>query len=734
MNNNTNVTEDLHGTTTDSEGFSEFTLDPCHPFYVHPSDSPCSQLVTIPFNGAGFIIWRSSMLTSLSAKNKLGLVTGRIPQPQPDSPFWDRCNNMVKAWITNSLTREIVVSVMCFNTASKVWRDINDRYSQSNGSKYIQIHRKISSTSQETYDITTYFTRMRSLWDELNSSYVEPTCSCGALPKFIEDQHLFQFLGGLNESYSTVKSSILMMSPYPRISKAYSLLQQDESQKKTKSIALGFSADSAASFSASSCISSSTNRPHNQRVNFESKKSTSLVTFKYCKKPGHSVEKRYRLHGFLAGFKFTKSRRSAACVQVGDSSPRNLIATGTSNNSLDSAYGFSKEQYEHLMTLFQQANISSGYPQSTSPGENIGFANFAGMCNLPVNQFLAVNSVMHSLFAQLGRIPWILHSGAINHMTHHKHVLHNIKLLPSPYLITLPNGYKVKVISTGSLHLRQDITLHNVLLPLEIGKAAHGLYFLLPDMVTPSFSSNAFILLFVIHLQQRLPSSVLTNATPFEKLHGTSPTYDHLKLFDYLCFATTHKSGKDKFQDVVFHEQIFPYSSAPSSSVFPFYSDSFEDPPSFHSSTAHLLTPPDDISVVPHESHPDPSTSSSHHQEPHVIPVSSSVSPPLNAHVPLSNTFLVRHSTRVSNPFSYLSDYVCSSVLSANTVSINSKVFTTELQLQEPQYYQQATSHPAWQEAMLKEFQALEFNHTWDIVPLSPHKKSIPYKWVYKIK
>ncbi|XP_075083599.1 uncharacterized protein LOC142167336 [Nicotiana tabacum] len=214
-----------------SEGFPTFTLDFSHPFYVHPSDSPGAHLVSLPFDGTGFVAWRKSMLVSLSTKNKLELINGRHDKPTEDSPYypyWERCNDMVISWITNSLSREMATSVLGYDTAREIWLDINERFGQSNGSKFIQIQREIGSISQGTSDIDSYFTRLRSLWDAMNTTYVGHICSCGALPKFLEELKLFWFLVGLNDSYSKVKISILMMAPLPTVSKAYSILQHDE--------------------------------------------------------------------------------------------------------------------------------------------------------------------------------------------------------------------------------------------------------------------------------------------------------------------------------------------------------------------------------------------------------------------------------------------------------------------------------------------------------------------------
>ena len=51
-----------------------------------------------------------------------------------------------------------------------------------------------------------------------------------------------------------------------------------------------------------------------------------------------------------------------------------------------------------------------------------------------------------------------------------------------------------------------------------------------------------------------------------------------------------------------------------------------------------------------------------------------------------------------------------------------------------PSCYKQAMEHESWQNAMQVELQALEENHTQDIVPCLPTVKPIRSKWVFSIK
>ena len=79
-----------------------------------------------------------------------------------------------------------------------------------------------------------FYTKFKRLWDQLLNYEPMLECSCGAM-KTLSNSHnkayVMRFLMGLNESFDTVRSQILMMDPFPSMSKVYSLILQEESHK-----------------------------------------------------------------------------------------------------------------------------------------------------------------------------------------------------------------------------------------------------------------------------------------------------------------------------------------------------------------------------------------------------------------------------------------------------------------------------------------------------------------------
>ncbi|KAL4575563.1 hypothetical protein LXL04_022410 [Taraxacum kok-saghyz] len=178
-----------------------------NPLYLASSDNPSTVLVSKVFDGTGFASWKRSMTLALSAKNKMSFIDGSIEVPDVTSTTfhnWNRVNSMVISWLLNSLSKDIAESVLFLQTAKEIWSEINQRYDQANGSLIYQIQQQLFSTSQGFDDFSTYFTKMKKIWDELNMIQEIPSCTCGTatkFKKFIEEQrctwvHLLKNKGG----------------------------------------------------------------------------------------------------------------------------------------------------------------------------------------------------------------------------------------------------------------------------------------------------------------------------------------------------------------------------------------------------------------------------------------------------------------------------------------------------------------------------------------------------------
>ncbi|XP_070050762.1 uncharacterized protein [Nicotiana tomentosiformis] len=131
-------------------------------------------------------------------------------------------------------------SVVYASSAQNVWRNLKERFDKRNISRIYNLLQEIAALKQGLSHISTYYSKLKDLWDEYDVMAPTPLCPCPESKVFLEhiqQQCLVQFLSGLNESFAQAKGQIMLMIPTPTINEAYGVVVQDESQRaKTMNI------------------------------------------------------------------------------------------------------------------------------------------------------------------------------------------------------------------------------------------------------------------------------------------------------------------------------------------------------------------------------------------------------------------------------------------------------------------------------------------------------------------
>ncbi|XP_024981715.1 uncharacterized protein LOC112518298 [Cynara cardunculus var. scolymus] len=136
------------------------------------------------------------MLNFLFAKNKVGFIDGTIKKPDKTSSnhmAWMRCDAMVKGWLTTTMEKNIRSSVKHANTASEILSDLRERFGKESAPRAYELKQQIVSTQQDGTFVSTYYTKLRGLWNESQSVLPTPhctyhRCTCGLGKRLTEHQ------------------------------------------------------------------------------------------------------------------------------------------------------------------------------------------------------------------------------------------------------------------------------------------------------------------------------------------------------------------------------------------------------------------------------------------------------------------------------------------------------------------------------------------------------------------
>ncbi|KAL4192709.1 hypothetical protein AMTRI_Chr06g195650 [Amborella trichopoda] len=144
----TNVIPDGN-TTNNGNSFSSSIIDFTSPFYFANNNNPGNILVSHILEGENYPQWSRSMTIALSVKNKLSFVD------------------------------KIVDSISYETTVQSMWDDMKDRFSQNIAPRLFKLRRDLILVSQDSSTISAYYTKFKSLWEELASHTPLLPCYCG---------------------------------------------------------------------------------------------------------------------------------------------------------------------------------------------------------------------------------------------------------------------------------------------------------------------------------------------------------------------------------------------------------------------------------------------------------------------------------------------------------------------------------------------------------------------------
>ncbi|XP_019155254.1 PREDICTED: uncharacterized protein LOC109152134 [Ipomoea nil] len=291
-----------------------------NPFFLTSNGSPNVILVSPPLLGsANYASWCISMRIALEVKKKWCFVDGSVTAPVREH----------------------------FQYAA--WRRINllRRFSQCDAQKISALQSEIYGLKQGNLSINDYYTKCRTLWEEMNVvrplpvCKCEPKCSCNLVDEIRRERdtdQVIRFLQGLNDDYSSLKSNVLVLDPLPEVYKVFVMAEKLERQITLANLNLNsFEIRQANAVQQGLGLTDEIVAAVNSYTGRRNGGANKGAKCTFCGMNGHTIDKCFKKHGYppgwIPGYK-SKGKQTAAVSSSFTDNTESSLSPGTTSDQL----------------------------------------------------------------------------------------------------------------------------------------------------------------------------------------------------------------------------------------------------------------------------------------------------------------------------------------------------------------------------------------------------------------
>lgn len=173
-----------------------------------PNHFPSHQAISIKLTESNYLLWKQQVLASMRGYGLESFLTGEKECPpkytsdsteiNPDFLSWNKQDQLIVSWLLASLTEEILISTVGFNTSQEIWKSLETNFASQSRAKIMQYRSQLQGIRKGTMGMREYLNKIKGCCDVLNAS-----------GHFVsnEDQILY-ILSGLGQEYNPVVVSV----------------------------------------------------------------------------------------------------------------------------------------------------------------------------------------------------------------------------------------------------------------------------------------------------------------------------------------------------------------------------------------------------------------------------------------------------------------------------------------------------------------------------------------------